>query len=117
MILNGAKIYFEGLEMNCKYDKKIGQLVDAIKILSPSPDISMRFLKSRNIYEGLLWGKANDIPIGLYHRGHSMAHVLESLNRKLKKECLLKVWKMKGAKMKSKQKPQIQSQPPMAMAG
>ncbi len=117
MILNDVKIYFEGLEMNHDYDEKIRQLVDAIKLLSPTPDISIRFLKSRNIYEGLLWGRAGDIPIGFYHRGHSIAQVLESLNKKVKKECLLKLWKMKGAEMKSRQKPQFQKQPPMAMAG
>ena len=116
MILNEAKIYFEGLENNHDYDEKIDQLVESIKELSPSPDISMRFLKNRNVYEGLLWGKANDTPIGFYHRGHSMTHVLDSLSRKVKKECLLRAWKMKGAKMKPKQRPQSKNQPPLAIA-
>lgn len=102
MTLNGARVYFEGVGLDHDCDEKIRQIVSAIKSLSPSSEVSMRFLKSGNLYEGLLWGKASDVPITVYNRGQSMAHVLEMLYKKAKKQSL-KVLKMKGT-ARSKEK-------------
>lgn len=116
MTLDGARIYDEGVGIGQDCEEKIRQIVGAVKTLSPSSEVSMRFLKSGNMYEGLLWGKANDVPIGVYNRGQSMTHVLDTIHRKVKRECL-KVWKMSGMSVKSKQKTQFQNHSPMAMAG
>ena len=115
MNLSGAKIYFEGVRVTPEYDDKIRQIVSTCQSLSPTSDVSMRFLKNGNLYEGLLWGKANDVPIGIYNRGQSMAKVLDTIYKNLKKQSL-KVWKMKSAAPSIK-KPHIQSHAPMAMAG
>ena len=70
---------------------------------------------ARVYFEGLLWGKASDVPIGVYNRGQSMAHVLDTLYRKVKRQSL-KVLKIKGS-AKSKERTYVQSHEPMAMAG
>lgn len=116
MTLDGVRIYNEGVGISQDCEEKIRQIVGAIKNLSPSSVVSMRFLKSGTMYEGLLWGEASDVPIGVYNRGQSMTHVLDTIYRKVKKECL-KVWKVNGIGVKSKERPQYQSGSPMAMAG
>lgn len=115
MTLEGARVYFEGVRVNHDYDDKIRQIVSTIKSLSPSSEVSMRFLKNGNLYEGLLWGKASDVPIGVYNRGQSMGQVLDTLYRKVKKQSL-KVWKMKRT-AKSKDRKQPKDHEPMALAG
>ncbi len=115
MTLDGAKVYFEGVKVNHEYDEKIRQIVNTVKSLSPSSEVSMRFLKSGNLYEGLLWGKVSDVPIGAYNRGQSMAHVLDTLYKKVKKQSL-KVWKMKGPE-NLKGRTHVHSHAPIAMAG
>ena len=67
-----------------------------VKAVSPTSEVSMRFLKSGRSYEALLWGKADCVPIGVYHRGPSMTQVLDVVYRNVKKQCL-KVWKLNGA--------------------
>ena len=114
MTLDGAIVYFEGVKVDHEYDDKIRQIMSAIKSLSPSSEVSMRFLRSGRLYEGLLWGKAIDVPIGVYNRGQSMAHVLDTLYKKVTKQSL-KVLKMKGA-AKSGNKTYDQSHEPLAVA-
>jgi hypothetical protein len=116
MTLDGARIYNEGVGISQDCEEKIRQIVAAIKTLSPSSEVSMKFLKSGTTYEGLLWGNASDIPIGVYNRGQSMTHVLDTIYRKVKKECL-KVWKVKGVGVKSKARSQYRSHSPIAMVG
>ena len=87
MTLEGARIYSEGVGIGQELEPKIRQIVGTIKALSPSPDVSIRFLKNGRAYEALLWGKADDIPIGVYNRGPSMSHVLDTLYKKVKKAC------------------------------
>ena len=72
MNLDGARIYVEGMGVDHKYDEKIRQIVTAIKSVSPSLDVSIRLLEGQNSYEGLLWSKADEIPIGVYNRGNSL---------------------------------------------
>jgi hypothetical protein len=115
MILDGARVYFEGVKVDHEYDDKIRQIVCTIKSLSPSSEVSMRFMKSGNLYEVLLWGKASEVPIGVYNRGQSMAHVLDTLYKKVKKQSL-KVLKMKGV-AKTGERTYLHSHEPMAMAG
>lgn len=88
MVLAGATIYDDGVQMNQDAKVKIEQIVNAIKAISPSSEVSMRFVKSGGLFEALLWGKANNIPIGVYKRGISMAQVLEYLYKRVKKDCL-----------------------------
>lgn len=97
MVLAGAKIYNDGVGINLDAEEKIRQIVTAIKTISPSSDVSMRFLKSGHVYEGLLWGKANDVPIGVYKRGASLTQVLENLYTRVKRECQ-KAWKHSSAR-------------------
>ncbi|PWU13174.1 MAG: hypothetical protein C5B49_15055 [Bdellovibrio sp.] len=59
MIINGATIYNEGVSLGHDGDKKIHQIMTTLKSLSKSSNVSMRFLKSGNQYEALVWGKAN----------------------------------------------------------
>ncbi len=116
MDLNGAKIYSEGVGIGRDCEEKIRQIVSAIKTLSPSSDISFRFLKSGRVYEGLLWGSANDIPIGVYRRGPSMTHVLDYLYSKVKKDCL-KMSKARGRPLSRGSRFDGGHQTPLAMAG
>ena len=88
MTLEGVKIYSEGVGIPHDSETKIRQIVDTIRNLSPSAGVSMRLVKNGRIYEALLWGKADEIPIGVYNRGPSVNHVLDSLYKKVKKTCL-----------------------------
>ena len=87
MTLDGARIYNDGVGINHQGEEKVRQIMTTIKTLSPSSDVSMRFLKYGKVYEGLLWGQVNGTPIGVYNRGPSLNHVLDTIHRKLKKEC------------------------------
>jgi len=115
MTLDGARVYFKGMKENNEYHDKIHQIVNTVKSLSPSAKVSMMFLKNGNLYEALLWGKASEVPIGVYNRGQSMAQVLDTLDKKVKK-LSLKVFKMKGA-AKLKEKPYFKNREPIARAG
>jgi hypothetical protein len=88
MVLAGARIYNDGVGIGHEAEEKIQQIVNAIKAISPSSDVSMRLLKNGHVYEGLLWGKANDLPIGVYKRGISMTQVLENIYKRVKKDCV-----------------------------
>lgn len=116
MTLDGAKIYNHGVAINYESEEKIRQIVTAIKTLSPSSNVSMRFLKYGKVYEGLLWGNAHDNPIGVYNRGPSLNHVLDMIHRKVKKECL-KQWRYGHGQMVNKDNAQTYNHKPLAMAG
>jgi hypothetical protein len=88
MVLDGVRVYNEGVAIGDGIKSKIRQIVHAIKALSPSSEISMKFIKSGPAYEVLVWGSVNGHPIGLYNRGPSMGLVLETIFRRAKKECL-----------------------------
>src|ERR1700744_2772084 len=95
MIINGATIYNEGVGIGHDCEEKIRQIMTTLKSLSPSSNVSMRFLKTGRQYEALVWGKADDMPIGVYNRGPSLGHVLDTVYSKVKKQCL-KAWKTGG---------------------
>jgi hypothetical protein len=88
MDLDGARIYDEGVGIDKSAEDKIRQIVTSIKTLSPASDVGMRFVKSGRVIEALLWGKAKDFPIGVYNRGPSLNAVLDTIQRKVKKQCL-----------------------------
>lgn len=116
MVLMGARIYNDGVGINHDAEEKIRQIVTAIKTISPSSEVSMRLLKSGQTYEGLLWGKANDIPIGVYKRGGSLTQVLENLYAKVKRECL-KAWKYSRGRAVQRKSDSGNSTDLLAMAG
>lgn len=97
MIINGATIYSEGVGIGHDCEDKIRQIMTTLKTFSPSSNLSMRFLKNGRQYEALIWGNADDMPIGVYNRGPSLAHVLDIVYNKVKKQCL-KAWKENGSK-------------------
>lgn len=115
MILDGARIYDEGVGIDLRNEEKIRRIISAIKQISPSAEISARFLKAGAFYEGMLWGKVNNIPIGAYNRGPTMAHVLESLYRRVKKECF-KIWRLNRSQLRSTGENQANSKSPLAVA-
>jgi len=114
MTINGANVYLEGVNVDQKYDDKMQQIVNTIKSLSPSSEVSMRFLKNGNLYEGLLWGKAGDVPIAVYKSGRSMTRILDTFCDKLKKQSL----KLKNFEGAAKFRPvtHFPHQKPMATA-
>lgn len=116
MVLAGARIYNDGVGINHDAEEKIRQIVTAIRTISPSSDVSMRLLKSGHVYEGLLWGKANDVPIGVYKRGVSLTQVLENLYARVKRECL-KAWKHSSSQPISKKSDFNSNPDAQAMAG
>jgi exonuclease VII small subunit len=116
MNLDGTRIYNEGVEIDHSCEEKIHLITKAIRSMSPTSEVGMRLVKSGRIYEGLLWGQANDIPIGIYNRGPSLAHVLDTLLRKVKKECL-RIWKANSVRLQTKETSQNQKPSPMALAG
>jgi hypothetical protein len=116
MVLAGARIYNDGVGISHEAEVKIRQIVKTIKTISPSSEVSLRLLKSGHTYEGLLWGDANDIPIGVYKRGASLTQVLESLYARVKRECL-KVWKYSSGQTASRKSDSISNSDLLAMAG
>jgi hypothetical protein len=116
MTIDGVRIYNDGVGVGHDSEEKIRQIATTMKTLSPSSDVSLRVLKSGRTYEGLLWGKAGNQPIGVYNRGPSMAHVLDTLHRKVKKQCL-KSLRRSGASFKPKHTFQTFDQLSLAMAG
>ncbi len=116
MVLAGARIYNDGVGISHDAEEKIRQIVKAIKTISPSSEVSLRLLKSGHTYEGLLWGKANDIPIGVYKRGASLTQVLENLYARVKRECL-KAWKYSSGQSASRKSDSSNNSDLLAMAG
>lgn len=116
MNLDGARIYNEGVELGHDCEEKIRYIISAMKSVSPSSEVSMRFVKSGHTYEGLLWGKANNIPISGYNRGPSVSHVLDALLRKVKEE-RLRIWKFNHGQIKPKATNQSHGYSLMAIAG
>ncbi|MCB9026780.1 MAG: hypothetical protein H6625_10715 [Bdellovibrionaceae bacterium] len=88
MVLAGANIYNDGVGINRDAEEKIQRIVNSIKTISPSSKVSLRLLKSGNVYEGLLWSKSDELPLGVYKRGVSMTQVLESIYKRVKKDCI-----------------------------
>lgn len=115
MTLNGARVYSDGVEIGRDSKEKIQQIVDAVKSLSSSSEVSFRFLKSGRVYEALLWGKASDTPIGVYTRGHSLVQALDSAYNKVKRECL-KILRFRRKSHSSKERTQTHESI-MEMAG
>lgn len=95
MTINGAKIFNQGVLIDHDDKAKITQLVNAFRAVSESPEINIQFLKRGRIYEGLLWGKANSIPVGIYRQGVSVSQVLDHMQKRAQKECL-KICRMSG---------------------
>lgn len=114
MIINGATIYNEGVGIGHDCEEKIRQIMTTLKALSPSSNVSMRFIKSGRQYEALVWGKADDMPIGVYNRGPSLVHVLDIVYNKVKKQCF-KAWKSNGD-IRSTRSPKS-NETPLAIAG
>ena len=114
MKLDGARIYDEGVGIKQDAEEKIRKIVSSLKDISPTSEIGMRFVKNGRVVEGLLWGKAKEVPIGIYNRGSSLNVVLETIQRKVKKECL----KIKKANGKQFQKMnESYNHLPLEMAG
>ena len=116
MNIEGAYIYQEGVSVDHDCQEKIRQIVGMLKTFSPSPEVSLRFVKSGRSYEGLLWGKANGIPLGAYNRGASMTHVVNKLHERVKRECL-KGRKANILRPKPNGKNQTYDHSTMALAG
>lgn len=116
MVLAGATIYNDGVGIDHDAKEKIRQIVTAIKTISPSSDVSMRLLKSGHVYEGLLWGRTSDVPIGVYKRGASLTQVLENIYIKVKRECL-KAWKHSSGRRVSRKSDFHNNPDLLAMAG
>jgi hypothetical protein len=86
MIIEGARIYNEGVTLGHDCEEKIRQIMAALNSVSSAPEVSVRLLKTGKSYEGLLWGMTDKAKIGLYNRGPSASHVLETLYKKVKKQ-------------------------------
>lgn len=114
MIINGATVYSEGVCIGHDCEEKIRQIMTTLKAVSPSSKLSMRFLKSGRQYEALIWGKADDVPIGVYNRGSSLSHVLDIVYNRVKKQCI-KAWKASGDGRSRRSS--IYPESPLAMAG
>ncbi len=114
MNLDGARIYDEGVGIDKGAEEKIRQIVSSLKALSPASDIGMRFVRNGRIIEGLLWGKTKEVPIGVYNRAPSLDAVLDILQRKVKKQCLM-IRKKNSGRFQPKYKTYNHS--PMEMAG
>ena len=70
----------------------------------PKIDIKVRFIKTRNRYEGLLWGVGEGPEIGAYESSEeSLQKVIESLHRDIEKECK-RAKRFKKEEMKSRKK-------------
>lgn len=95
MNINGAKIFNQGVLVDHDCEEKIKQLVNTFKAVSDSPEINIQFLKRGRIYEGLLWGKASSIPVGIYRQGVSVSQVLDHMQKRAQKDCL-KILKQSG---------------------
>lgn len=88
MNIEGANIYEEGVKIEPDCQEKIRQIVSTLRIISPSPKVSLRIVKKGRNYEGLLWGNANDKPLSAYNRGTSVGQVVDRLYEKVKRECV-----------------------------
>jgi hypothetical protein len=114
MDLDGARIYNDGVGINKDVESRIRRIVTSIKKISAKSDIGMRFVKRGRVIEGLLWGKAKDIPIGVYNCGPSLNVVLDKIQRKVRKECV-KIETIAVPLLQPKNK--TYSHPPLEMAG
>ena len=83
MFLEGAKIHNEGVTISLENEIRIREIVQATKLISSNAEINLKFLKYGKKCEVLLWGSANDLPIGIYSRGFSIGQALETAHKKL----------------------------------
>jgi hypothetical protein len=113
MTTNPPRVYAEGLRIHPDCQAQIDKIVEAVKALSRSSELSIKLLKSGRNYEGLLWGKADDQSIGAYNRGPSLPLVLETLQKKVQRQCLRSAKNRFGHHTR---KPQTYQQP-LEMAG
>lgn len=95
MIINGARIYVDGVRLGPECELKIRRVVDAIRSLASNSEVSLRVLKSGAMYEVLLWGKAERLPIGVYCRGASLSKLLDVFMKRVRRQCL-KLSKLTG---------------------
>jgi hypothetical protein len=116
MTIDGARIYNEGVRIGHDCEEKIRQIMATLKSVSPGSEMSVRLLKSGRSYEALLWGKADSLPIGVYNRGPSVTHVLDTVYRKVKKQCQ-KAWKVKGGEIGHRDEKSSYGQEHLALAG
>lgn len=98
MVLNGARIYSEGISITDNIKAKIHEIMRAINGLTSASDVSIKLIKNGHAYEVMVWGSLNGNPLGLYNRGLSMGAVLENILRRAKKECLRIAPKTREAK-------------------
>lgn len=101
MEIKGARIYDDGVGISREAEEKIRKIVHEIKTVATSTDLGIRFVKNGRMIEGLLWAKADELPIGIYTRGISLSTVLDTIQRKVERECI-KVKKFKFAKTVTK---------------
>ncbi len=87
MIIDGLRIYNDGVGIGPDGEDKIRQIMTLVRSVSDSADLGLRLLKSDSSYEALLWGNAAGVKVGAYHRGASLRRVFQALHRRVKREC------------------------------
>lgn len=87
MIIDGARIYNEGVTIGHDCEEKIRRIMADLKAVSPCCEISVRLLKSGKAFEAMVWGQADSTPIGVYNRAPSLSLAMDAVHRKLKKQC------------------------------
>lgn len=85
---NYITVIADGLELNKDISDKINQIEVVTKKVSKKPQINIKLVKNGFNYEGLLWGKLDQAPIGAFSHGHSPTLVLENLCKRVKRDCL-----------------------------
>lgn len=114
MTLNGANVYCENVKLDQRSKLRIEEMVASLKEISSDAEVSLKLLKEGDIFEGLLWGRAVDSPIGIYTRGASLNRLLDTLQKKVSMESL-KIWKNKGSALRKNNR--SIRQPVLAEAG
>ncbi|MGE4131205.1 MAG: hypothetical protein AB7F86_06175 [Bdellovibrionales bacterium] len=92
MVVNGSKVYLEGVEPSSQLEAQLSSLTGIVKSYAPESDLSVKLIKVGRTCEILAWGRAGDIPIGVYRRGSSVEQSLKAASDGLRRQAL-RIWR------------------------
>jgi hypothetical protein len=88
MNIEGTTIHNEGADIRLEHQLRIRQISLAIRALANAAEINLKILKCETThYEVLLWGTVNHLPLGIYSRGSTLSHALDSAAKKVSSYC------------------------------
>lgn len=88
MLIENIQVTTEEVVLNKDCTEKIHTISAAAKKVSAKQDLNIRLIKNGPIYEGLIWGKLDKVPVAGFNRAISPKKVLDNLSKRVSRDCL-----------------------------